>query len=42
VIERVGRNDTVLKVLPPLNIETERLLDGLSILADASAGCLKR
>lgn len=35
VIERVGRNDTVLKVLPPLTIESDVLDDGLCIVAAA-------
>lgn len=35
VIERCGRNDTVLKVLPPLTIAPEELVLGLSILRDA-------
>ena len=37
VIERCGRGDTVLKVLPPLTIATEELVLGLSILRDAIA-----
>ena len=37
VIERCGRGDTVLKVLPPLTIATEELVLGLSILRDAMA-----
>lgn len=36
VIERVGRNDTVLKVLPPLTIERELLDEGLGILIGAT------
>jgi diaminobutyrate-2-oxoglutarate transaminase len=35
VIECVGRNDCVLKVLPPLTIERSELDEGLSILARA-------
>jgi diaminobutyrate-2-oxoglutarate transaminase len=35
VIECVGRNDCVLKVLPPLTIERSELDEGLSILAGA-------
>jgi diaminobutyrate-2-oxoglutarate transaminase len=35
VIERVGRHDTVLKVLPPLVIEEDDLHRGLDVLADA-------
>ena len=37
MIERCGRGDTVLKVLPPLTIATEELVLGLSILRDAMA-----
>lgn len=33
IVERVGRNDTVLKILPPLTIPHELLDDGLQILA---------
>ena len=33
IVERVGRNDTVLKILPPLTIPRELLDDGLQILA---------
>jgi diaminobutyrate-2-oxoglutarate transaminase len=40
VIERVGRNDTVLKVLPPLTIDHDTLDAGLSILASAVRACL--
>jgi diaminobutyrate-2-oxoglutarate transaminase len=35
ILERVGRSDTVLKILPPLTIETAELEAGLSILATA-------
>lgn len=35
IIERVGRNDTVLKVLPALTITSEELDHGLCILAGA-------
>ncbi len=35
VIERVGRNDTVLKILPPLVVTPEQLDQGLMILAGA-------
>jgi diaminobutyrate-2-oxoglutarate transaminase len=35
VIERVGRNDTVLKVLPPLTIAPDELDAGLRIIAGA-------
>ncbi len=35
IVERVGRNDTVLKLLPPLTISAEQLDDGLMRLASA-------
>lgn len=35
IIERVGRNDTVLKLLPPLTITSEQLDDGLTRIASA-------
>jgi diaminobutyrate-2-oxoglutarate transaminase len=41
VIERVGRNDTVLKILPPLTIEPEVLREGLAILAAATKAVLR-
>jgi diaminobutyrate-2-oxoglutarate transaminase len=41
IIERVGRNDTALKILPPLNIEAEQLADGLGRLAAATRACLE-
>jgi diaminobutyrate-2-oxoglutarate transaminase len=41
IVERVGRNDTALKILPPLNIEPEQLADGLRRLASATRACLK-
>ncbi|HVS86072.1 MAG TPA: diaminobutyrate--2-oxoglutarate transaminase [Gaiellaceae bacterium] len=40
VIERVGRNDTVLKLLPPLTIDAFTLGEGLAILAAATSSCL--
>jgi len=40
IIERVGRNDTVLKVLPPLTISTDELDDGLTRIAAALKRCL--
>jgi len=42
IVERVGRNDTVLKVLPPLNIDEATLAAGLAILTDATRACLNR
>ncbi|HVB06052.1 MAG TPA: diaminobutyrate--2-oxoglutarate transaminase [Acidimicrobiales bacterium] len=42
IIERVGRNDTALKILPPLNIEAEQLAEGIHILADATRSSLER
>lgn len=41
IIERVGRNDTVLKILPPLTITTEELLEGLEILVAATKAALR-
>jgi diaminobutyrate-2-oxoglutarate transaminase len=35
IIERAGRNDTVLKLMPPLTIETAQLGQGLAIVRDA-------
>jgi diaminobutyrate-2-oxoglutarate transaminase len=35
IVERVGRNDTVLKLLPPLTIAREHLHEGLDILVRA-------
>jgi diaminobutyrate-2-oxoglutarate transaminase len=40
VIERVGRNDTVLKLLPPLTISPDELDDGLCRIAAAIKICL--
>jgi diaminobutyrate-2-oxoglutarate transaminase len=40
IIERVGRNDTVLKVLPPLTISPEELDNGLNLIAGAIKRCL--
>ena len=41
IIEASGRKDTVIKTMPPLTISDEELLEGLSILRDAIAHCLK-
>ena len=35
IIERAGRKDAVLKILPPLTIENEVLLEGLDIIKNA-------
>ncbi len=35
IIERCGRDDETLKILPPLNIKEEQLIKGLKILAKA-------
>ncbi len=40
IIERVGRNDTVLKLLPPLTITPEELDNGLMRIAGAVKVCL--
>lgn len=34
IVERVGREDTVIKILPPLTIETSNLRKGLEILIE--------
>jgi diaminobutyrate-2-oxoglutarate transaminase len=39
IVERVGREDTVLKILPPLNIEMSVLKEGCSILLQALSEC---
>jgi diaminobutyrate-2-oxoglutarate transaminase len=41
IIERVGRNDTVLKILPPLTITREELVEGLEILVAATRAALR-
>jgi diaminobutyrate-2-oxoglutarate transaminase len=41
VIERVGRNDTVMKILPPLTIEPEVLREGMTILATSTKAVLR-
>ena len=40
VLERVGRDNAVLKLMPPLTIKTEHLLSGLKILKDVLAEIL--
>lgn len=40
IIERVGRNDTVVKILPPLTIEMSDLARGCCILKEALESCL--
>jgi diaminobutyrate-2-oxoglutarate transaminase len=40
IVERVGRNDTVIKFLPPLNIEMSTLQKGCSIFKYALEECL--
>jgi diaminobutyrate-2-oxoglutarate transaminase len=40
ILERVGREDTVLKIMPPLTIETAQLAEGCSILQRALQECL--
>lgn len=42
IIERVGRKNAVLKIMPPLVIEDELLLKGLGILRDATLAALKK
>lgn len=41
IIERVGRQNAVLKIMPPLVIEDEVLLEGLAILRDATKETLE-
>lgn len=36
IIERAGRRDAVLKLLPPLTISDEELMDGLNIILEAT------
>jgi len=40
IVERVGRDDTVLKLLPPLTIETELLEGGCAVIKRALEECL--
>ena len=40
IVERVGRKNAVIKIMPPLVIEDELLLKGLGILRDATAAVL--
>lgn len=40
IIEKVGRNDNVIKILPPLTIETPLLEKGCSIIQQAFEDCL--
>lgn len=40
IVERVGRNDTVIKFLPPLNIDMATLQKGCSIFKHALEECL--
>ncbi|PZD94811.1 diaminobutyrate--2-oxoglutarate transaminase [Paenibacillus sambharensis] len=35
IMERSGRNDTVLKIMPPLTIESELLMEGLQLISKA-------
>lgn len=41
IIERVGRQNAVLKIMPPLVIEDELLLEGLAVLRDATKKVLE-
>lgn len=40
VIERCGRDDTALKIMPPLTIGKDTLIEGLGILRDATRAAL--
>jgi diaminobutyrate-2-oxoglutarate transaminase len=42
IAERVGRNDTAIKILPPLTIELSTLQKGCSIIKQAFYECLKK
>ena len=42
IIERVGRGDNILKILPPLNIEMSILRQGCSIIQEVIADCLTK
>ncbi|MEH1940528.1 MAG: diaminobutyrate--2-oxoglutarate transaminase [Nostoc sp.] len=42
IIERVGRNDTVIKILPPLTIEMATLQKGCLIIKQAFEDCLSK
>lgn len=42
ILERAGRSDCVLKILPPLTIEKEVLLEGLNIIKKAVTAVLKK
>jgi len=42
IVERVGRNDTVIKILPPLTIELCTLQRGCSIIRTAFNECLEK
>ena len=42
IIERSGRNDTVLKILPPLVITEEELKQGLDIIASSAAEIMSK
>ena len=40
IVERAGRNDTVIKLLPPLTIDMSTLKEGCSIIETAFTECL--
>ena len=40
IVERVGRKNSVVKLMPPLVISEEELLAGLNILKNAIAACI--
>ncbi|NLC76372.1 MAG: diaminobutyrate--2-oxoglutarate transaminase [Clostridia bacterium] len=42
IIERVGRGDTVMKIMPPLNISRDELMAGCQILGQAIRETLSR
>ncbi len=41
IIERAGRHDSVLKLIPPLVIEDEELIKGLDIIKKSVVECIK-
>ena len=40
IVERVGRKNSVVKLMPPLVIDEEELLEGLKILKNAIVACI--
>jgi diaminobutyrate-2-oxoglutarate transaminase len=42
IIERAGRNDTVIKIIPPLTIEMNLLEKGCSTIKQSFIDCIKK